>query len=52
MIFLSILQAAKEFESELKKEPDSITEPPVEKPTAVSEEEKQDIKVSSTKESV
>ncbi|XP_030960022.1 sec-independent protein translocase protein TATA, chloroplastic [Quercus lobata] len=48
----SFQQAAKEFESELKKEPDSITEPPVEKPTAVSEEEKQDIKVSSTKESV
>ncbi|KAK7820078.1 sec-independent protein translocase protein TATA, chloroplastic isoform X1 [Quercus suber] len=48
----SFQQAAKEFESELKKEPDSITENPVEKPTAVSEEEKQDIKVSSTKESV
>ncbi|KAL0005574.1 hypothetical protein SO802_013135 [Lithocarpus litseifolius] len=48
----SFQQAAKEFESELKKEPDSITEPPVEKPTAVGEEEKQDIKVSSTKESV
>ncbi|KAL4637523.1 hypothetical protein ACB092_03G082700 [Castanea dentata] len=48
----SFQQAAKEFESELKKEPDSITEPPVEKPTAVIEEEKQDIKVSSTKESV
>ncbi|XP_015875362.2 sec-independent protein translocase protein TATA, chloroplastic [Ziziphus jujuba] len=47
----SFQQAAKEFESELKKEPDSI-EPPVDKPTAVSEEEKQDVKVSSSKESV
>lgn len=50
-LFVWILQAAKEFESELKKEPDSI-EPPVDKATAVSEEEKQDAKVSSSKESV
>ncbi|KAI9084808.1 hypothetical protein K1719_033214 [Acacia pycnantha] len=48
----SFQQAAKEFESEIKKEPDSIEDTPPEKPTAVSEEEKQDIKVSSSKESV
>uniref|UniRef100_A0A5B6YXX5 Sec-independent protein translocase protein TATA n=1 Tax=Davidia involucrata TaxID=16924 RepID=A0A5B6YXX5_DAVIN len=47
----SFQQAAKEFESELKKEPDSAIEPLMEKPTAVSEEENQDVKVSSTKES-
>ncbi|XP_061346510.1 sec-independent protein translocase protein TATA, chloroplastic-like [Gastrolobium bilobum] len=43
-------QAAKEFESELKKEPDYTEETP--KPTAVSEKEEQDIKVSSTKDSI
>lgn len=48
----SFQQAAKEFESEIKKEPDSIEEAPAEKPTAVSEQEKPDIKVSSSKESV
>lgn len=42
------LQAAKEFESELKKEP----EVSLDKPTTVSEEEKEDAKVSSSKESV
>ncbi|KAK9292260.1 hypothetical protein L1049_020224 [Liquidambar formosana] len=47
----SFQQAAKEFESEIKKDPDSVTEPPGEKLTAVSEEEKEDIKVSSSKES-
>lgn len=47
----SFQQAAKEFESELKKEPDSSAEPSGEK-VAVSDEEKQDIKVSSSKESV
>ncbi|KAA8537024.1 hypothetical protein F0562_029502 [Nyssa sinensis] len=47
----SFQQAAKEFESELKKEPDSVIELPMEKATAASEEEKQDVKVSSTKES-
>ncbi|KAJ0015281.1 hypothetical protein Pint_20497 [Pistacia integerrima] len=44
--------AAKEFESELKKNPDSETDPPAENPTAVSVEEKQDDKVPSSKESV
>ncbi|KAF7817834.1 sec-independent protein translocase protein TATA, chloroplastic [Senna tora] len=48
----SFQQAAKEFESEIKKEPDSIEEAPAEQPTAVSEEDKQDIKVSSSKENV
>ncbi|CAL5379728.1 unnamed protein product [Camellia sinensis] len=46
-----ILLAAKEFETELKKEPGSAAEPPVEKPTAAIEEEKE-VKVSSTKESL
>lgn len=46
------LQAAKEFESELKKDPDSASEIPGEKPTAVSEEKKQDVEVSSSKESL
>ena len=39
---LWILQAAKEFESELKKEPESTQEPSPETPKAVSEQEKQD----------
>lgn len=52
MICLSIFQAAKEFESEIKKEPDSIPEAPVEKPTALSEEKKQGVEVPSSKESV
>lgn len=45
-----LLQAAKEFESELKKEPDSATETSEGKVTEVIEEEKQDVKASSTKE--
>ncbi|KAF2298435.1 hypothetical protein GH714_023576 [Hevea brasiliensis] len=48
----SFQQAAIEFESELKKEPDSLSESPEEKPTAVSEEKKQDVEISSSKESV
>lgn len=48
----SFQQAAKEFESELKKEPDSETDSPGEKPTAISEEKKDEGKVSSSKESV
>ncbi|XP_031268875.1 sec-independent protein translocase protein TATA, chloroplastic [Pistacia vera] len=48
----SFQQAAKEFESELKKNPDSETDPPAENPTAVSVDEKQDDKVPSSKESV
>ncbi|XP_023529222.1 sec-independent protein translocase protein TATA, chloroplastic [Cucurbita pepo subsp. pepo] len=48
----SFQQAAKEFESELKKEPESIGETAVEKPTSVDDEEKQDLKVSNQKESV
>ncbi|KAL0380124.1 UNVERIFIED_CONTAM: Sec-independent protein translocase protein TATA, chloroplastic [Sesamum angustifolium] len=48
----SFQQAAKEFESELKKEGESSAEPSGEKITAtVSEEEKQEGKVPSTKES-
>lgn len=52
MIGVKLLQAAKEFESELKKEPDSETDPPGEKPTAISEERKDEGKISSSKESV
>ena len=52
LMFLISLQAAKEFESELKKEPESIGETAVEKPTSVDDEEKQDLKVSNQKESV
>lgn len=44
----SLLQAAKEFETELKKEPDSEIETPVEKAAAASEEERE-VNVSSTK---
>ncbi|XP_027367052.1 sec-independent protein translocase protein TATA, chloroplastic-like [Abrus precatorius] len=44
----SFQQAAKEFESELKKEPNSTEETP---PIAESEQEEQDTKVSSTKDS-
>ncbi|CAN4111295.1 unnamed protein product [Withania somnifera] len=47
----SFQQAAKEFETELKKEPDASAEPPAEKAIEGSQEEKQDVKVSSTKES-
>ncbi|KAI4301921.1 hypothetical protein L6164_035157 [Bauhinia variegata] len=44
----SFQQAAKEFESELKKEPDSTEEPPVDTPVVVaSEQEKQDTEMSS-----
>ncbi|CAK8544779.1 unnamed protein product [Lathyrus sativus] len=48
----SFQQAAKEFESELKKEPDSARGEPSEKPIAVSEQEKQDTEVSSSKDNV
>ncbi|CAJ1961076.1 unnamed protein product [Sphenostylis stenocarpa] len=48
----SFQQAAKEFESELKKEPDSTEGDSSEKPIAVGEQEKQDKEVSSSKESV
>lgn len=44
----SFQQAAKEFETELKKEPDSAIEPPVEKAAAVSEEERE-VNVSNSK---
>lgn len=44
------MQAAKEFESELKKEPEVGAETPEGKVTEVSEEEKKDAEVSSTKE--
>ncbi|KAE9589626.1 hypothetical protein Lal_00000157 [Lupinus albus] len=40
-------QAAKEFESELRKEPNSTDETPTEELTAVSEQQEQDTKVSS-----
>lgn len=49
---LKIFQAAKEFESELKKDPDSGTNLPVEDPTAVNVEEKQGDKIPGSKESV
>lgn len=42
------VQAAKEFESELKKEPEVGAETPEGKVTEVSEEAKEDAKVSST----
>ncbi|XP_065853780.1 sec-independent protein translocase protein TATA, chloroplastic [Euphorbia lathyris] len=48
----SFQQAAKEFESELKKEPDALSESSEENPAAVSEEKKQDVEVSNSKESV
>ncbi|KAJ7978111.1 sec-independent protein translocase protein TATA, chloroplastic [Quillaja saponaria] len=48
----SFQQAAKEFETELKKEPDSIQESAAEKPTTLSEEKNQDAEVPSSKESV
>ncbi|WJX80248.1 hypothetical protein P8452_63273 [Trifolium repens] len=48
----SFQQAAKEFESELKKEPDSTGGEPSEKSIGVSEQEKQDTEVSSSKDSV
>ncbi|KAI4350062.1 hypothetical protein L6164_010587 [Bauhinia variegata] len=49
----SFQQAAKEFESELKKEPDSTEAPPTDKPVALSEQqEKQDIKVPSSTDGV
>ncbi|XP_043712511.1 sec-independent protein translocase protein TATA, chloroplastic [Telopea speciosissima] len=49
----SFQQAAKEFESELKKEPGSTMDSAIEKPTAsaVGEDEKKDVKVSNTTES-
>lgn len=46
-----MLQAAKEFESELKKEPDSSQEAPVDTPTTVSAEERKDVEVSGKRES-
>ncbi|KAL9681528.1 hypothetical protein QQ045_013313 [Rhodiola kirilowii] len=50
----SFQQAAKEFETELKKEPDSLSEPPPEDkpfPLSASQAEKQDVNVSSSNES-
>lgn len=47
-----MLQAAKEFETELKKEPASVTEAPVETPATLSEEKEKDVEVSSKKESL
>uniref|UniRef100_A0A7N0T501 Sec-independent protein translocase protein TATA, chloroplastic n=1 Tax=Kalanchoe fedtschenkoi TaxID=63787 RepID=A0A7N0T501_KALFE len=47
----SFQQAAKEFETELKKEPDSLSEPPPEgkpAPSSVSQEEKQEVNVNSS----
>ena len=49
---LYILQAAKEFESELKEDPEALTEQSEVNPTAVSEEKKPGVEVSSSKESV
>ncbi|GMJ11220.1 hypothetical protein HRI_004791200 [Hibiscus trionum] len=50
--FKSFQQAAKEFETELKKDPESLTEKSEENSTAVSEEKKPDLEVSSSKETV
>ncbi|XVF42188.1 hypothetical protein PTKIN_Ptkin01aG0339900 [Pterospermum kingtungense] len=47
----SFQQAAKEFESELKKDPESLTEQSEENPTAVSEGKKPEVEASSSKES-
>ncbi|CAN0920400.1 Sec-independent protein translocase protein TATA, chloroplastic [Linum grandiflorum] len=50
----SFQQAAKEFETELKKEPESLEESPAEKPVAMSEENKkqqQELEVSNSKDS-
>ncbi|GMI84479.1 hypothetical protein HRI_002117200 [Hibiscus trionum] len=47
----SFQQAAKEFETELKKDPESLTEQSEANSTAVSEERKPDLEVSSSKES-
>lgn len=44
------MQAAKEFETELKKEPDTIAESP--DATAVNEKEPEDLKVPTTKDSL
>ena len=51
-MLLILLQAAKEFESELKKEPEPTEETSVEKPTSTEAEERQDLKVSNQKETV
>ncbi|KAL4323514.1 hypothetical protein GQ457_11G015410 [Hibiscus cannabinus] len=48
----SFQQAAKEFETELKKDPESITEQSEESSTGVIEEKKPDLEISSSKESV
>ncbi|KAE8720939.1 Sec-independent protein translocase protein TATA [Hibiscus syriacus] len=48
----SFQQAAKEFETELKKEPESQTEQSEENSTAVGEEKKPDLEVSISKENV
>ncbi|XP_058086101.1 sec-independent protein translocase protein TATA, chloroplastic-like [Magnolia sinica] len=47
----SFQQAAKEFETELKKEPEDTAESPVGIPAATSEDEKQEVEVSGKKES-
>lgn len=50
-VYMKCMQAAKEFETELKKEPDSPADPPVENLKEAGQEEKPDAVVSSTKES-
>ncbi|XP_022748298.1 sec-independent protein translocase protein TATA, chloroplastic-like [Durio zibethinus] len=50
--FKSFQQAAKEFESELKRDSEALTEQSEKNPMAVSEEKKPDVEVSSSKESV
>lgn len=52
IMLLILLQAAKEFESELKKEPEPTEETSVEKPTSTEAEKRQDLKVSNQKETV
>ncbi|KAF9618664.1 hypothetical protein IFM89_002359 [Coptis chinensis] len=48
----SFQQAAKEFESELKKEPEPLTESSTEKTTTISEEKQNETKIPSTEESL
>lgn len=49
-VYILQLQAAKEFELEMKKDPGALAEPPVEEVKAVSQEEKQHATVTSTRE--
>lgn len=52
LIHWCTFQAAKEFETELKKEPEPNTEVLTDEPTTVSEEQKPEVKVPSSQEKV